>query len=138
MEFLGWFEDPETLYIAMEYLEEGDLTNHMDTPLPQGTVQNISKQILEGLEVMHQQGIAHRDLKPAVWSLTPNTSLSYIASQNTDEYVETARWNSVLTVWVKCPHGYSDFGEMDRVSSHLSSHISGHVCALDSCLFSYI
>ena len=66
MEFLGWFEEPETLYIAMEYLEQGDLTNHIGTPLPQETVQNISKQILEGLNVMHQHGIAHRDLKPAV------------------------------------------------------------------------
>ena len=66
MEFEGWFEGPETLYIAMEYLEGGDLTKHIGTPLPQETVKNISKQMLEGLEVMHQQGIAHRDLKPAV------------------------------------------------------------------------
>ena len=66
MEFLGWYEELETLYIAMEYLKEGDLTKHIGTPLPQGTVQNISKQILGGLKVMHQQGIAHRDLKPAV------------------------------------------------------------------------
>ena len=68
MEFLGWFEEPEALYIAMEYFEEGDLAKHIGTPLTllRETVQNISKQILEGLEVMHQQGIAHRDLKPAV------------------------------------------------------------------------
>ena len=66
MEFLGWFEQPETLYIAMEYVEGGDLTQHTGTPRPQETVQNISKQILEGLKVMHQQGIAHRDLKPGV------------------------------------------------------------------------
>ena len=66
MEFLGWFEEPETLYIAMEYLKGGDLTGRTGMPLLQETVQNISKQILEGLEVMHQQGIAHRDLKPAV------------------------------------------------------------------------
>jgi len=63
---MGWFEEPETLYIAMEYLEEGDLSKHIGTPLPRGTVQNISKQILEGLKVMHQQGIAHRDIKPTV------------------------------------------------------------------------
>jgi len=50
----------------MEYLKEGDLTKHIGRPLPQETVQNISKQILGGLKVMHQQGIAHRDLKPAV------------------------------------------------------------------------
>ena len=50
----------------MEYLKEGDLSKHVGTPLLQGTVQNISKQILEGLKVMHHEGIAHRDLKPAV------------------------------------------------------------------------
>jgi len=67
VKFLGWFEEPETLYIAMEYLPEGDLTKHVGSLLQQKTVQIISKQILEGLEVMHQKGIAHRDLKPAVW-----------------------------------------------------------------------
>ena len=66
MEFLGWFEEPETLYIAMEYLAGSDLTKHIGAPLLQETVRNISKQVLEGLQVMHQQGIAHRDLKPAV------------------------------------------------------------------------
>ena len=66
MEFLGWFEESETLYIAMEYCKEGDLSKHTGRPLPQETVQNISKQILEGLKVIHQHGIAHRDLKPSV------------------------------------------------------------------------
>ncbi|KAG0133634.1 kinase-like domain-containing protein [Tuber indicum] len=74
VEFLEWFEEPKTLYIAMEYIEKGDLTKHIGPPLPQETVRNISKQILESLEVMHQQGIAHRDLKPAnifVVSMSP-------------------------------------------------------------------
>ncbi|PUU79029.1 kinase-like domain-containing protein [Tuber borchii] len=74
VEFLGWFEEPEALYIAMEYLEAGDLTKHIGAPLLQETVRHISKQILEGLNVMHQQGIAHRDLKPAnifVVSMSP-------------------------------------------------------------------
>ena len=75
MEFLGWFEEPETLYLAMEYFDQGDLSKHTGMPLPQRTVRIISKQILEGLKVMHQQGIAHRDLKPAVWPLPLNTSL---------------------------------------------------------------
>jgi len=90
VKFLGWFEDQETLYIAMEYLKEGDLTKHISilAPLPQETVKCISKQLLEGLKVMHQEGVTHRDIKPAVLSLPSNISLGYVPSQNTDEYIE--------------------------------------------------
>ena len=38
----------------MEYFHEGDLTKHIGKPLQQETVQNISRQILEGLKVMHR------------------------------------------------------------------------------------
>ena len=72
----------------MEYLKEGDLSKHIGLPLLQATVRNISKQILEGLKIMHQKGIAHRDLKPEVRSLLPNTSLGHIALQNTNGYIE--------------------------------------------------
>ncbi|CUS11444.1 unnamed protein product, partial [Tuber aestivum] len=74
VQFLGSFQDSQTLYIAMEYLEKGDLSRYINTPLPQETVQIISRQILQGLKVMHQEGIAHRDLKPAnifVVSMSP-------------------------------------------------------------------
>ena len=50
----------------MEYLPEGDLTKHIGSPLQPKAVQTISRQILEGLKVMHEKGMAHRDLKPAV------------------------------------------------------------------------
>ena len=74
----------------MEYLKEGDLTRYINTlaPLSQETVKSISKQLLEGLKVMHQEGIAHRDIKPAVLSLLPNTWLRYVPLQNTDEFIE--------------------------------------------------
>jgi len=88
VEFLGWFKEPDTLYIAMEALEEGDLTDYIGRPLHQKTVQNISKQILEGLKVMHHHGIAHRDLKPAVCSLPPKLSHDHVSLQDTDKYIE--------------------------------------------------
>ena len=66
----------------MEYLPEGDLTKHISTlaPLPQETVKSISEQLLQSLKVMHQEGIAHRDIKPVVSSLLANTSLGYVPS----------------------------------------------------------
>jgi len=50
----------------MEYLQEGDLTKYIGKPLPQETVKTISMQILEGLKIMHEEGMAHRDVKPSV------------------------------------------------------------------------
>lgn len=58
----------------MEYLLEGDHTKNIGTPLPQEAVQIISKQVLEGLKVMHQEGIAHLNIKPQVSSLLLSTS----------------------------------------------------------------
>ena len=78
MKFLGWYEKPETLYIVMEYLPEGDLTKHIGSLLPQATVQTISKDILDGHKVMRQNGIAHLDLNPAVWSLSLKFPLDYV------------------------------------------------------------
>jgi len=71
----------------MEYLQEGDLTKYIGKSLPQETVKTISVQILEGLKIMHEEGMAHRDVKPSVSSLPPN-KLSYVPSRNADECIE--------------------------------------------------
>ena len=49
--------------IAMECPPEGDFTKNIGSPPPQEAIQTISRQALEGLKVMYQNGIAHRDLK---------------------------------------------------------------------------
>ncbi|RPA93501.1 kinase-like protein [Choiromyces venosus 120613-1] len=48
----------------MEYLEHGDLRKNLDKPFAEEVVQEITKQVLNGLHVMHVNDIAHRDLKP--------------------------------------------------------------------------
>ncbi|PUU73756.1 kinase-like domain-containing protein [Tuber borchii] len=108
VEFLGSFEEPETLYIAMEYFQEGDLTKHISTPLSQWTVQNISRQILEGLKVMHQEGITHRDVKPEFLCLPSTTTLHTQVStplygapevQGLDSNSETSIYTNSVDIW---------------------------------------
>ena len=64
----GWFEKGDYLHIAMEYLVDGDLHDHLleNPPLPEEEGQATVFQLIEGLKFMHENRFAHRDLKPAV------------------------------------------------------------------------
>jgi serine/threonine protein kinase len=54
----------------MEYVEHGDLVSLLgeETKLRETDAQTIAKQILKGLETMHEHNICHRDVKPDVRS----------------------------------------------------------------------
>jgi serine/threonine protein kinase len=69
----GWYEGPERprpehLFIAMEYLELGDLKMYLNKnpALPEHEAREITFQILDGLSLMHGNRFTHRDLKPNV------------------------------------------------------------------------
>ncbi|GJD03445.1 calcium/calmodulin-dependent protein kinase type 1B [Colletotrichum higginsianum] len=62
----GWFESPDATFIAMEYVENGDLQTYLNDPVPEEEVKMIAYQLADGLNHMHQNGFAHRDLKPGV------------------------------------------------------------------------
>lgn len=68
MKSFGWYDGDDSIFITMEYLPNGDLHKYLKSPLPEKEGQEIVFQILEGLHFMHDNGFAHRDLKPAVGS----------------------------------------------------------------------
>ncbi|OQE44134.1 hypothetical protein PENCOP_c002G08812 [Penicillium coprophilum] len=64
VEYFGWYENEESMFIAMEYVQHGDLGSHLTVPLPENDAREIVFQIGEGLEHLHRNGFVHRDLKP--------------------------------------------------------------------------
>lgn len=70
VEFFGWYENKHTIFFAMEYIEYGDLGEYIkdDERRARVNAKEITKQVLEGLQVLHQEKICHRDLKPQVFS----------------------------------------------------------------------
>lgn len=70
VQFYGWYEDiaKDFVFLAMEYVEGGDLSQYLKTPMMRSQAREITRQLLEGLAIMHGRRICHRDIKPQVWS----------------------------------------------------------------------
>jgi serine/threonine protein kinase len=73
VDFFGWFRDGSDIFLAMEYVSLGDLEKNvsaMSGKIPEAEARDIAEQILSGLDIMHSEAFAHRDLKPQVHSIT--------------------------------------------------------------------
>ena len=66
MRFFGWYESNDYVHIAMEYISHGHLRHYMEVERSESEAKDVTRQLLEGLLVIHQKGFAHRDLKPEV------------------------------------------------------------------------
>ncbi len=60
----GWFEDKETIYLVIEYVEGKDCHHFFKNKIPT-TLQtrHIMQQLVSALEYCHRKGIVHRDIK---------------------------------------------------------------------------
>lgn len=69
VQFFGWYEDRHSTFIAMEFIENGDLSEYLKKSAPEAKLnaREIAKQLSKGLAILHEQKICHRDLKPQVW-----------------------------------------------------------------------
>ena len=59
----------------MEYLSHGHLRNYLEVERSETEAKVITRQLLEGLVVIHEEGFAHRDLKPEVRPATSPAAL---------------------------------------------------------------
>ncbi|KAH8807573.1 kinase-like domain-containing protein, partial [Xylogone sp. PMI_703] len=92
VEFFGWFEDEEHVFLAMEYFPYGTLDKFIKPSLTERDAQIIALQVLEGMRIMHEERFTHRDLKP----------------QNVFVVQKSPQW------WVKI----GDFGISKRVANN--------------------
>lgn len=53
----------------MEYLQHGDLGKHIDKEICEREAQDITCQLVQGLNYLHENKFVHRDLKPQVRSV---------------------------------------------------------------------
>ena len=74
------FEDQENCYLVMECCKEGELFDYIvkKQRLTEEEASNFFYQIINGLEHIHNKGIAHRDLKPENLLLTNDKILKII------------------------------------------------------------
>ncbi|CAI7663088.1 unnamed protein product [Penicillium viridicatum] len=116
----GWYQNQSTLFITMEYLEQGDLQDYLlnNQPLSEFEAQAIMSQILEGLDLMHKNGFAHRDLKPnniLLKSCPPSDWWVKIADFGISKRIENVEGNSTTlkgTLGYIAPelHGFTQAG----------------------------
>ncbi len=65
-------------YIAMEYLDNGDLRYRINSGIDATMVLDYLRQIASALSAIHARGVLHRDLKPANVMLRKDGSLALI------------------------------------------------------------
>ena len=71
VQFFGWYESSNHIHIAMEYISHGNLRSYLEVERSENEAKVVTRQLLEGLAVIHQEGFAHRDLKPEARPLWP-------------------------------------------------------------------
>ena len=71
VKFKSSYKDSDYVYIAMEYIPIGDISQTFVDGYcwSESDTRVVIEQLLQGLVIMHKEGITHRDLKPEVCTL---------------------------------------------------------------------
>ncbi len=68
-------QDDETIFIAMEYLQGESLESRLTKrkPWTLAEIARVGRELADGIQVIHERGMIHRDIKPPnIWLESPN------------------------------------------------------------------
>lgn len=127
------FEENDTAYIVMEYLEGETLTAYLkrEKTIPENEAVEMLMPVMESLQVVHAEGLLHRDIAPDNIFLTASGEVKLI-DFGASRYATTSHSRS-LTVIIK--PGYSP-EEQYRNKSDQGAHTD--VYALSATLYKMI
>ena len=104
VKYIDYIQNETHLNIILEYVESGSLAsiNKIFGPFQESLVALYIKQVLQGLDYLHKQGVVHRDIKGANILTTKNGTVKLadfgVAMSLTDEknsnasFVGTPYW----------------------------------------------
>lgn len=114
-------DDGEQVYIVMELIEGGSLMDHLDRHgvMDERTAVELCIGVLRGLQVAHDNGVVHRDIKPHNVLLaadgTPKVTDFGIARIQTDDNSGMTRTGSVIGTWAfMAPEQRAGARDLDR------------------------
>jgi serine/threonine protein kinase len=86
----GYFEENETIYSIMEFIEGKDLELFLQEhgPFNENETQELLKQLIHGLKPIHKKNIIHRDIKPNNIIRTPEGIYKIIDFSSNKQYVD--------------------------------------------------
>lgn len=67
LKFYAWYESTNNIWLILEYVTGGDMLNvlRQDVAMPEASTRVFARDIVAGLQYVHEQGYIYGDLKPS-------------------------------------------------------------------------
>ena len=125
-----FFESNGTAYMVLEYVEGEMLADRLtrERQLPEESLQRLLEEVLSGLEVMHEAGYVHRDIKPGNLMLREEDGSAVILDFGAARQAVGQRSKAITSILTP---GYAPVeqydGKVDRVGAWTDMYALGMV-----------